>query len=283
MVRDIVQLGGQRTVRRLGLGTIEFTGKGVWGRPESPEQCIDVLRAAVTSGVNFVDTAHAYGPGVAEELIARALHPYPDDLLIATKGGFSRPGRGAWVVDGQPSVLRRQIDESLRRLRTDSLGLWQLHRIDSKVPLDEQLGVVVEAQRAGKIQLFGLSKVDATQIAQTAESLPVASVQNRLNASDRSSEAVVDFCHSQGIVFIAWAPHAVGGLARPGVESLEERFGLTASQLALGWLLQRAPNIIAIPGTTSLAHLAENLATFRLWSRDVPWLDYLRLLERDAA
>jgi pyridoxine 4-dehydrogenase len=268
---ETLRLGGLYTVNRLGLGTINFTGDGIWGKPRDSTRCIRVLRAAVAAGVNFVDTAHAYGPGVAEELIAKALRPYPDDLVVATKGGFSRPGPNAWRVDGRPVELGRQVDESLRRLKMDALPLWQLHRVDPAIPLEEQLGAMHEAQEQGKVRLLGLSKVTLSQLRLLEAGVQVASVQNRYNVRDRASDEIVDHCRRRGIAFVAWAPLDVGSLAvgSRATRRLAKTLNATPAQVALAWLLNRSPNVLAIPGTTSVGHLRENLRALELLGRRI--------------
>ena len=259
---DTFSLGGELEVRRLGFGAMRITGRGVWGPPEDRDRALAVLRRAVDLGVNFIDTADSYGPEVSEELIAEALHPYPDGLVIATKGGFTRSGPGRWEENGRPEHLRAACEGSLRRLKVDRIDLWQLHRIDPKVPAEEQFGVMEELVDEGKVRLLGLSEVSVEQLAGARERLPIASVQNRFNLQDRGSEDVLEACERDGIGFIPWFPLAVGKLARPDgpLSAAAERHDATPGQLALAWLLRRSPVMLPIPGTGSVEHLEENMA-----------------------
>ena len=254
-------LGGSFEVERLGFGAMRITGKGVWGEPDDPAECRRVLQRAVELGVNFIDTANSYGPEVSERLIAEALHPYDDGLVIATKAGFERPGPGQWVVNGDPAYLRDQCEGSLRRLRLDCIPLFQLHRIDSKVPLEDQIGALLQLRSEGKIRLIGLSEVSVSELSAVRAMCDVASVQNRYNLADRAAEPVLEECESQGIGFIPWFPLSTGRLASAGgvLDSAASRHGVPAAALALAWLLHRSPVMLPIPETSSVAHLEENM------------------------
>jgi pyridoxine 4-dehydrogenase len=255
-------IGGELPVNRLGYGAMQITGPGVWGPPRDPGEAIRVLRRAVELGVNLIDTADSYGPYVSEELIREALHPYQDDLVIATKAGLVRTGPGEWHPVGRPEYLRQQAEMGLRRLGVERIDLFQLHRIDPAVPLADQLGVFVELQKEGKIGHIGLSEVSVAEIKQAREYAEIATVQNLYNLSNRQSEAVLDYCTAEGIGFIPWFPIATGELAKPGgtLDTLSTRTGATPAQLALAWLLHRSPVVLPIPGTSSVAHLEENVA-----------------------
>jgi aryl-alcohol dehydrogenase-like predicted oxidoreductase len=253
-------LGGDLEIRRLGYGAMRITGEGIWGDPQDPENAKAVLRKLLDLGINFIDTADSYGPEVSEDLIAAALHPYPKDLVIATKAGLTRQGPGEWSPVGRPEYLKQCLEMSLRRLKVDTIDLYQLHRIDPNVPVDDQLAVFKEAQQAGKIRHFGLSEVTVAEIEHARTILPVVSVQNLYNLANRKSENVLDYCTAHGIGFIPWFPVASGELARPGgiLDTLAHAKGDTTAQLALAWLLYRSPVNLPIPGTSSLAHLEEN-------------------------
>jgi aryl-alcohol dehydrogenase-like predicted oxidoreductase len=273
-----ITIGGDLVVNRMGFGAMRLTGKGVWGPPRDPAQAVRVLQRAVELGVNFFDTADSYGPHVAEELIAEALYPYPG-LVVATKGGFERPGPDRWVTNGRPDFLRRQLEGSLRRLRVERIDLWQLHRIDPKVPEREQLEAVLEFQREGLIRHVGLSEVSAAEIERARKVLPIVSVQNRYNVTDRHWEAEVDSCEREGLAFIPWFPLSAGALeAAGGLERVAQRHGATVFQIALAWLLARSPAMLVIPGTSSVEHLQENVAAaeIRLSPKDMKELDRLR-------
>jgi pyridoxine 4-dehydrogenase len=254
-------LAGTVPVTRLGFGAMRITGPGIWGDPPDPDEAIRVLRRAAELGVDFIDTADSYGPFVSELLIRQALHPY-DGITIATKGGLVRPGPGQWESVGRPEYLRQCVEMSLRRLGLDCIPLYQLHRIDPQVPLADQLGVLDEMRRAGKISLIGLSEVSISEITQAREITPIASVQNLYNAVTRKSEDVLGYCEREGLGFIPWFPVATGDLAKPGgpLANLAERTGATPAQLALAWLLRKSPVTLPIPGTSSVAHLEENVA-----------------------
>jgi aryl-alcohol dehydrogenase-like predicted oxidoreductase len=255
-------LGGDLTVNRLGFGAMRITGRGIWGEPRDPDEARAVLRRAVELGVNLIDTADAYGPEVSERLIGETLSPYPEGLVIATKGGFQRPGPNRWVEDGRPAHLREAIDGSLRRLRVERIDLYQLHRIDPKVPADDQFGMLAELRAQGKVRHVGLSEVSVGQIEAARKIVPIASVQNRYNLIDRDSEDVLDYCAREGLGFLPWFPLAVGDLARPGGRLAKLAAGLDATpgQVALAWLLKRSPVMLPIPGTSSVTHLLENIA-----------------------
>jgi pyridoxine 4-dehydrogenase len=253
-------IGGDLTVNRLGFGTMRLTGRGIWGEPANRTEALAVLRRAVELGMNLIDTADAYGPNVAEELVAEALHPYPKGAVIATKAGFTRPGPDKWVEDGRPAHLREAVNGSLRRLKFDRIDLLQLHRIDPKVPMEDQIGTLVELQRAGKIRHIGLSEVSVEQITAVRRIATVVSIQNRYNLTDRRSEAVLDYCAREGLGFIPWFPLATGSLAKPGgpLAREAERLRATPAQIAIAWLLQKSPVMLPIPGTSTVAHLEEN-------------------------
>lgn len=275
-----LRLGGDLPVHRLGFGAMRITGPGIWGPPRDRDECLRVLRRVPELGVNLIDTADSYGPYVSEELIAEALHPYPEGLVIATKAGLERPGPDEWTPNGRPEHLRRALDGSLRRLRVERIDLYQLHRIDPEVPRDEQLGVLAELRREGKFRHFGLSEVGVEEIEAARRVLPVASVQNRYNLQDRAQwEDVVDFCGREGIAFIPWFPLAAGPLAREGgpVDRIARRLGATPGQVALAWLLRRSPVMLPIPGTSQVKHLEENVAAAALE------LDDAAMRELDAA
>jgi aryl-alcohol dehydrogenase-like predicted oxidoreductase len=253
------RIGGDILVNRLGFGAMRITGPGVWGEPETPAEARRVLGSLGALGINLVDTADSYGPEVSENLIRDALHPY-DGFLIATKGGLTRPGPGKWVPDGRPEYLRKCVEGSLARLNVDTIDLWQLHRIDPKVPRDEQLAAVAEMRKEGLIRHVGLSEVTVADIEAARRHVPVATVQNLYNLTNRASENVLDHCERHGIGFIPWFPLGNGELAKPGspLAAIARARGASASQIALAWLLKRSPVMLPIPGTGRLAHLEEN-------------------------
>jgi pyridoxine 4-dehydrogenase len=253
-----IDLGGDLTVNRLGFGAMRITGQGIWGEPPSREQAIATLRRAVELGVNFIDTADSYGPNVSETLIAEALYPYPDDLVIASKGGLTRPGPSRWDPDGRPEHLREVCEASLRRLRLEQIPLYQLHRPDPKVPLEESIGALVELKNEGKIRHIGVSNVTESQLREAQQITPVVSVQNRYNAADRSSQELVDVSEQESLVFIPWAPVQQTG-QNVAVAVAAERRGVTQHQIVLAWLLAASPAILPIPGTSSPLHLEENI------------------------
>lgn len=259
---EFFRLGGDLPVRRLGYGAMQLTGPGVWGEPADRDEAIRVLHRAVELGITLIDTADAYGPHVNENLIAQVLHPYPDDLVIATKGGHVRPGPDVWGYAGRPDQLRQAVDESLRRLKLERIDLYQLHRIDPKVPRDEQFGTLAQLRNAGKIRHVGLSEVSVEELTAAQKHVPVVSVQNLYNLTERGSEAVLEHCEREGIAFIPWFPLATGQLARPGgvLAEAAARHQATPAQLALAWLLHRSPVILPIPGTSKVAHLESNVA-----------------------
>jgi pyridoxine 4-dehydrogenase len=274
------RIGGDLEVRRLGFGAMRITGAGIWGEPSDRGEAIRVLQRAVALGVNFIDTADAYGPDVSEELIAEALFPYPSDLIIATKGGFTRPGPDRWVENGRPASLRAACDGSLRRLRLERIDLYQLHRIDPEVPADDQIETLQALQAEGKIRHIGLSEVGVKEIERARRRVPIVTVQNRYSLTDRTHEKVVDYCDREGIGFIPWYPLAAGDLttARGAIERTAAKLGLTPSQLALKWLLWRTPVMLPIPGTSRVAHLEENVATASMAVDDAE----LRALDRTS-
>jgi pyridoxine 4-dehydrogenase len=255
-------IGGKLPVTRLGYGTMQLTGPGVWGDPKDPDEAVHVLRRAVDLGVNFLDTADSYGPVVAEQLIRKALHPYPTDLVIATKAGLTRQGPGIWTPVGRPEYLRQQAEMSLRHLGLEQIPLFQLHRIDPKVPLEDQAGELAKLQDEGKIGFIGLSEVTVDQLRAAQAVAPIATVQNLYNVANRSAEELLDFSAANGIGFIPWFPLATGDLAKPGspLAELAARRGASPSQLALAWLLHRSPVMLPIPGTSSVSHLEDNVA-----------------------
>ena len=253
-------IGGDLTVNRLGFGAMRITGKGIWGEPANPEEAQRVLRRAVELGINFIDTADSYGPFVSEQLIGDTLTPYPSDLVIATKGGLTRQGPDQWLPVGRPEYLRQCVEMSLRRLKLERIDLYQLHRIDSKVPLEDQLGELKKMQQEGKIRHVGLSEVSVEEIRKAQAILSIVSVQNLYNLANRSSEAVLDYCEQNSLGFIPWFPVDAGKLARPGgpLDRAAHNHHASVAQLALAWLLKRSPVMLPIPGTSSVAHLEEN-------------------------
>jgi len=259
-------IGGDLRVARLGFGAMRITGNGVWGEPADRTEAVRVLRRAVELGINFIDTADSYGPGVSEEIIAEALHPYPPGLVIATKGGFDRPGPNRWVENGKPVHLRSACEGSLRRLRLERIDLYQLHRIDPKVPAEDQLGALRDLQAQGKIKHIGLSEVSVRQIQHARTVVPIVSVQNRYSVSDRGSEDVLEYCEKEKMGFIPWSPLAAGRVSGPEspIGRIAVRWKATPSQVALAWLLARSPVILPIPGTSKVEHLEENVVAAAL-------------------
>jgi pyridoxine 4-dehydrogenase len=255
-------IGGETSVNRLGFGAMQLTGPGVWGDPKDPDEAVRVLQRAVELGVNFIDTADSYGPFVSEMLIKRALHPYPEGLVIATKTGLTRHGPGIWQPLARPEYLRQQCELSLRHLGLEQIELYQLHRIDTSVPLEDQLGELVALQDEGKIGHIGLSEVTVAQLRESRRHATIATVQNLYNLSNRSAEDLLDVCEAASIGFIPWFPLATGRLAKPGgpLARIAHEVDGTPAQLALAWLLKRSPAMLPIPGTSSVAHLEENLA-----------------------
>ena len=255
------RIGGDLEVNRLGFGAMRITGSGVWGEPRDVAEAKRVLKQLPELGVNFIDTADSYGPEVSEPLIGETLAPFPKGMVVATKAGLTRPGPDKWHAVGRPEYLEQQVLMSLRRLRTDTIDLWQLHRIDKKVPVEESLGVITRLQKEGKIRHVGLSEVKPGEIERARKTVKIVSVQNRYNVGDREDEDVVNYCETHGLAFIPWFPVAAGKLAQPGgtLDSVAKRHNATVAQLSLAWLLHRSPVIVPIPGTSSLAHLEENM------------------------
>jgi pyridoxine 4-dehydrogenase len=257
---------GDLTVGRLGFGAMRLCGPGIWGAPEDPGAAEAVLRRVVELGINLIDTADAYGPEVNETQISSALYPYPDDLVIATKGGLVRPGPGQWRTNGRPQHLREACEGSLRRLKVDAVDVYQLHRPDSRVPFEDSVRALAELRDEGKLRHVGLSNVGVKELVTALDIVPIVSVQNRYNLTDRSSEAVIETCEREGIAFIPWFPLATGKLARPGgdLDEIASRRDATPAQVALAWLLAKSPMILPIPGTSSVEHLEENVAATEL-------------------
>lgn len=259
-------IGNDLRVTRLGFGSMRLTGKGIWGEPSDRAEAVRVLRRAVELGINFIDTADSYGPGVSEQIIAEALHPYPADLVIATKGGFVRPGPDQWVENGTPEHLRSACEGSLRRLRLERIDLYQLHRIDPKIAVEDQLGTLKDLQAQGKIKHIGLSEVTVRQIEHARKIVPVVSVQNRYNVTDRGSEDVLEYCEQEKMAFIPWFPLAAGQVsgADSPIARVAAQLKATPSQVALAWLLARSPVMLPIPGTSRVEHLEENVAAVNM-------------------
>jgi len=256
-------MGGDLRVHRLGFGAMRITGKGIWGEPKDRAESVRVLRKAIELGINFIDTADSYGPSVSEEIIAEALYPYPAELVIATKAGLERPGPDEWVPNGKPEHLRKACEGSLRRLRLERIDLYQLHRIDDKVPAEEQLGTLKDLQKEGKIKHIGLSEVSVAQIEHARKHVAIVTVQNRYSVLDRGAENVLEYCERERIGFIPWFPLGAGQLSAAGskLASIAAQAKITPSQLALAWLLRRSPVMLPIPGTSRVDHLEENVAT----------------------
>jgi aryl-alcohol dehydrogenase-like predicted oxidoreductase len=267
------KIGSDLKVNRLGFGAMRITGEGVWGWPADRGNALKVLKRAVELGANLIDTADAYGPEVSELLIAEALHPYPAGLVIATKGGLTRPGPGQWVPNGRPEYLKKCVEGSLKRLKLDRIDLYQLHRIDSKVPAAESLGALKEMRDAGKIRHIGLSEVTTDEIEQARKIVPIVTVQNQYNIENRKSEKVLEYCEKEGLGFMPWAPVGSGRLANAGgkLEALAKSHGVSVVQLAIAWLLQRSPVMLPIPGTSSVPHLEENMASAKLQLSPADW------------
>ena len=258
-----IDVGGDLTVNRLGFGAMRITGDGIWGPPRDRDEAKAVQRRAAELGVTFIDTADAYGPDVSEELIAEALHPYPDELVIATKGGLTRSGPGQWSADGRPEHLAAALEGSLRKLRLEQIPLYQLHRVDPAVPLEESVGALVELKDQGKIRHIGVSNFDEEQLRRAQRLTAIVSIQNRYNVSDRGSESLVDLCEQEAIVFLPWAPIQDTNNADT-VHEIARRHDVTSRQVVLAWLLKRSPFILPIPGTGSVSHLEDNLAAAAL-------------------
>ena len=259
-------MGGEVPIYRLGFGAMRITGKGVWGEPHDHDEVIRVLRRTLELGINFIDTADSYGPGVSERLIAEALHPYPRGLVIATKAGFDRSGPNQWSMNGNPKRLREACEGSLRRLKVEHIDLYQLHRIDPQYPAQDQLGVFKDLQTQGKIRYVGLSEVTVAQIEDARKIVPIVTVQNRYSLADRSSEEVLDYCEREKIGFIPWNPINAGNLNALGtkLQPVASQHKITGAQLALAWLLWRSPVMLPIPGTSKVTHLEENVAAATL-------------------
>jgi aryl-alcohol dehydrogenase-like predicted oxidoreductase len=268
-----VSLGGDLTVNRLGFGAMRITGEGIWGPPKDPAAAIAVLRRAVELGVNFIDTADSYGPNVSEELIAEALAPYPKDLVIATKGGWNRPGPNQWTHDASPAHLRLAVEGSLKRLRLDRIDVYQLHAPDPVVPLDASIETLSNLQSEGKIRLVGLSNVTVEHIERARKIVPIVSVQNRYSFADREWDHVVDYCERNGIAFIPWFPLGAGTVAGRLLERIANARKVKPTQIALAWLLKRSPIMLPIPGTSSVEHLEENVQARSLQLSDNEYLD----------
>jgi pyridoxine 4-dehydrogenase len=265
-------IGGDLPVNRLGFGAMRLTGEGIWGWPPDRENALKVLRRAVELGANLIDTADAYGPETDELLIAEALYPYPKGLVIATKGGNTRPGPNQWVPDGRPEYLRQCVDKSLKRLKLERIDLYQLHRVDSKVPMEDSLGALKEAQSAGKIRHIGLSEVSPEQVERARKIVPIVTVQNRYNITDRKWDNTLSFCEKEKIGFMPWAPvGGTRGMSSAGLEKIAKDHGISIYQLGLAWLLHRSPVMLPIPGTSSLAHLEENMAAQKLQLSAEEW------------
>jgi pyridoxine 4-dehydrogenase len=255
-------IGGDLKVYRLGFGAMRLTGRGVWGPPDNKQEALAVLHRAVELGINFIDTADSYGPEVSETLIAEALSPYPQGVVIASKGGYQRTGPDQWVPDGRPEHLREALEGSLKRLRLERIDLYQFHTPDPRVPFERSVETLAKLREAGKIRHLGLSNVDADQLARARKIVPIVSVQNRYNLVDRSSEEMVDLCEQEGLAFIPWFPLASGALARPGgiLDRIAKAHQATSAQIALAWLLQRSRTMLPIPGTSKVQHLEELVA-----------------------
>jgi pyridoxine 4-dehydrogenase len=268
-------LGGDMTVHRLGYGAMRITGPGIWGEPEDRDGAIAVLRRAVELGVNFIDTADSYGPNVSEELIAETLHPYPDDLVIATKGGLTRPGPGSWVPDCRPERLKKCCEDSLMRLKLDTIDLYQLHTPDPNVPFEESVGALSDLRDEGKVRHVGLSNVGRSHVDTAQQIVPVVSVQNRYSLTARDSEEVLKTCEEEDLGFIPWFPLDAGGIARDAIEEVARKHSASPVQVALAWLLAHSPATLPIPGTSSIAHLEENVeaAALRLDAEDLSTLE----------
>jgi len=260
-----IDIGGDMPVNRFGFGAMRLTGQGIWGEPADREECKRVLRRALELGINFIDTADSYGPEVSERLIAETLYPYPEELVIATKGGLQRPGPGQWDPDGRPEHLRAACEGSLKRLRVDQIDLYQFHRPDPKVPFEESIGALKALKDEGKIRHLGLSNVTTDQVEQAQKITPIVSVQNRYSVYERSSEPVLEFCSLEEIAFLPWRPVEAGELAATGVVAqIARRNGATPAQVALAWLLGHSPVMLPIPGTSKVTHLEENLGAVGL-------------------
>ena len=266
------KIGGDLEVNRLGFGAMRITGEGIWGWPPDRANALKVLKRAVELGVNLIDTSDAYGPETSELLIAEALHPYPKGLIIATKGGLTRPGPRDWVPNGHPDYLKGCVDKSLKRLRLDRIDLYQLHRIDPKVPMEESLGALKEMQTAGKIRHVGLSEVSPAEIERARKVVPIVSTQNRYNVEDRKWEKAIDYCEKENLGFLPWFPVGGGrGVKSAALDAVAKARGVTVYQVALAWLLQRSPVMLPIPGTSNIQHLEDNVAAAKLKLTPEEW------------
>ena len=272
-VTTTFKLGGELEINRLGYGAMRLTGDGIWGEPKDREAAKKVLQRAVELGVNFIDTADSYGPAVCESLIGEALSPYKPGVVVATKAGLTRQGPNKWLPVGRPEYLQQQVELSLRYLKVERLDLWQLHRIDPKVPATESLGMARRLKSQGKIRLVGLSEVTVEQIEEARKTVEIASVQNEYNITNRKSEAVLEYCEKNNIGFIPWYPVAAGKLAQPGgkLDEMAKKHGATVAQLSLAWLLHRSPVMLPIPGTSSVEHLEENMKAADVQLSESEW------------
>jgi aryl-alcohol dehydrogenase-like predicted oxidoreductase len=274
-------LGGDLTINRLGFGAMRIVGDGIWGEPKDRENSRRVVRRAVELGVNFIDTADAYGPDISEQIIGEALAPYPKGVVVATKGGLTRQGPNAWQPVGRAPYLIQQVEMSLRFLKLETLPLWQLHRIDPKTPVEESLGAAKDLQKQGKIRHIGLSEVKVPEIEQARKIVDIVSVQNRYNIADREHEDVLQYCQKHNIAFIPWFPVAAGKLTQPGgaLDAAAKKHGATVSQLSIAWLLHHSPVMLPIPGTSSVQHLEENMKAANLKLSDVDWAEIERAVQ----
>jgi aryl-alcohol dehydrogenase-like predicted oxidoreductase len=282
---DTFKLGGELEIHRFGYGAMRLTGDGIWGWPRDREESKRVLRRAVELGIDFIDTADSYGPAVSEVLIGEALAPYAKGTVIATKAGFTRQGPNQWIPCGRPEYLTQQVEMSLRYLKKDRLDLWQLHRIDPRVPVEESLGAARRLQEAGKIRFIGLSEVSVEEIERARRTAEIVSVQNQYNLADRKSEPVLEYCEREGLAFIPWFPVAAGKLTEPGgrMDTLAKKHDATVAQLSLAWLLHRSPVMIPIAGTSSVAHLEENVKARDLVLTDSEWKELESAAAKKAA
>jgi pyridoxine 4-dehydrogenase len=278
-------LGGDLPIHRLGFGAMRITGDGIWGEPKDRDEAKRVLKRLPELGVNFIDTADAYGPEISEDLVAEALHPYPAGLVIATKGGFTRQGPNKWAVVGRPEYLRQCVEMSLRRLKLERIELYQLHRIDPQVPVEVSLGELQKMQQEGKIRHIGLSEVSVQEIERAQSTVPIVSVQNKYNIADRTHEGVLKFCEKQGIGFIPWFPMEQGKLNKPGsvLEQAAKAHKVTTAQLAIAWLLHHSPVMLPIPGTSSVKHLEENVAAAEIKLSDTEWQAFEKGIAKSAS
>jgi aryl-alcohol dehydrogenase-like predicted oxidoreductase len=272
---DTFTIGGDLTVRRLGFGAMRITGPGIWGPPKDEAEARRVLKRAIELGINFIDTADSYGPQVSEQLIGSTLYPYPKDLVIATKAGLTRQGPDQWRPDGRPEYIREEAEKSLKNLRLERIDLYQLHRIDPKVPVEESLGAMRDLQAEGKVRHIGLSEVSPAEIERARKTVPIVTVQNRYNLQDRGHEKTLEYCEKNGLGFIPWFPVGAGRLAKAGgaVAEIAERHGVSVAQVSIAWLLHRSPVMLPIPGTSSVKHLEENFGAGSLKLSAPEWKD----------